>query len=74
MTHQRNSALSALSAQLDNLIETAHATAVSADYHNKSYKAHSRFDYPDHDDKNSCIAAKRGYKLRPVFPPKIHIY
>lgn len=45
--------------ELDNLMETAYATAVSANFRTESRGAHSRFDFPDRDDENwlchSCI-------------------
>ncbi len=48
--------------ELDNLMETAFSTAVSANYRTESRGAHSRFDFPDRDDANwlchSCISRK----------------
>jgi len=38
--------------ELDNLFEVAFATAVLANDRTESRGAHSRFDYPDRDDKN----------------------
>ncbi|VFP87737.1 Succinate dehydrogenase flavoprotein subunit [Candidatus Erwinia haradaeae] len=38
--------------ELDNLIETAYVTALSANYRTESRGAHSRFDYPKRDDIN----------------------
>lgn len=38
--------------ELDNLMETAYATAVSANFRTESRGAHSRFDFPDRDDEN----------------------
>ncbi|WP_259470026.1 hypothetical protein [Pseudomonas aeruginosa] len=38
--------------ELDNLMETAYATAVAANYRTESRGAHSRFEYPDRDDAN----------------------
>jgi len=38
--------------ELDNLVETAMATVVSAEARKESRGAHTRSDYPDRDDKN----------------------
>ena len=38
--------------ELDNLMETAFATAHAANYRTESRGAHSRFDFPDRDDAN----------------------
>ena len=38
--------------ELDNLMETAYATALSANFRTESRGAHSRTDYQDRDDKN----------------------
>lgn len=38
--------------ELDNLMETAFSTAVSANFRTESRGAHSRFDFPDRDDVN----------------------
>ena len=38
--------------ELDNLMETAYSTAVSANFRTESRGAHSRFDYPERDDAN----------------------
>src|SRR5699024_10713057 len=38
--------------ELDNMMETAYATAVAANFRTESRGAHSRFDYPDRDDEN----------------------
>ncbi|MCJ8350551.1 succinate dehydrogenase flavoprotein subunit [Moritella sp.] len=38
--------------ELDNLMETAFATAHAANFRKESRGAHSRFDYPDRDDEN----------------------
>lgn len=79
---------SALSARADNLMETAYATAVSANFRTESRGAHSRFDFPDRDDENwlchslylpeSESMTRRSVnmepKLRPAFPPKIRTY
>ena len=74
--------------ELDNLMETAYATAMSANYRTESRGAHSRFDFPDRDDENwlchslylpeSESMTRRSVnmepKLRPAFPPKIRTY
>lgn len=38
--------------EMDNLMETAYATAKLANFRTESRGAHSRFDYPKRDDKN----------------------
>ncbi|MXP56284.1 succinate dehydrogenase flavoprotein subunit [Pantoea sp. Mhis] len=38
--------------ELDNLMETAYATAVAANFRTESRGAHNRFDYPERDDEN----------------------
>lgn len=38
--------------ELDNLMEVAYVTAKLADHRTESRGAHSRFDFPDRDDKN----------------------
>ncbi len=69
-------------------METAYATAVSANFRTESRGAHSRFDFPDRDDENwlchslylpeSESMTRRSVnmepKLRPAFPPKIRTY
>ncbi|AKC32193.1 succinate dehydrogenase flavoprotein subunit SdhA [Candidatus Pantoea carbekii] len=74
--------------ELDNLMETAYATAVSANFRTESRGAHSRFDYPERDDENwlchslyipqTEIVINRKVnmspKLRAAFPPKIRTY
>lgn len=74
--------------ELDNLMETSYATAVSANYRTESRGAHSRFDYPDRDDENWLCHSlylpqhesmtrrevNMQPKLRPAFPPKILTY
>jgi succinate dehydrogenase / fumarate reductase flavoprotein subunit len=74
--------------ELDNLMETAFATAMSANFRTESRGAHSRFDFPDRDDENwlchslylpeSETMTRRQVnmepKLRPAFPPKIRTY
>lgn len=74
--------------ELDNLMETAYATAVAANYRLESRGAHSRFDYPDRDDENWLChtiynpetesMAKREVNMAPkyreAFPPKARTY
>ncbi|CAJ0992977.1 succinate dehydrogenase flavoprotein subunit [Pantoea sp. Nvir] len=74
--------------ELDNLMETAYATAVAANFRTESRGAHNRFDYPDRDDENwlchslylpeteSMTRRKVNMrpKLRAAFPPKIRTY
>ncbi|MEE4246160.1 MAG: succinate dehydrogenase flavoprotein subunit [Kangiellaceae bacterium] len=74
--------------ELDNLMETAYATAKAADYRTESRGAHSREDYPDRDDENwlfhsiyyadSEEMGKREVNMTPVtmepFPPKVRSY
>ncbi|MFT5840983.1 MAG: succinate dehydrogenase / fumarate reductase flavoprotein subunit, partial [Flavobacteriales bacterium] len=70
--------------ELDNLMETAYTTAVASNFRTESRGAHSRFDFPDRDDKNwlchsvylpeTKSMVKRDVnmtpKLREAFPPK----
>ncbi|MDN4503276.1 succinate dehydrogenase flavoprotein subunit [Alteromonadaceae bacterium BrNp21-10] len=74
--------------ELDNLMETAFATAVAANYRTESRGAHSRMDYPDRDDQNwlchsiyqpqSESMQKRDVNMTPktrdAFPPKARTY
>ncbi len=74
--------------ELDNLMETAYATAVAANFRTESRGAHSRFDYPERDDDNwlchslynpeSESMAKRAVNMSPktreAFPPKARTY
>lgn len=74
--------------ELDNLMETAYATAVAANYRQESRGAHSRFDFPDRDDKNwlchslynpqtesmSRREVNMAPKKREAFPPKARTY
>ncbi|UAJ66150.1 succinate dehydrogenase flavoprotein subunit [Candidatus Schneideria nysicola] len=74
--------------ELDNLIETAYVTALSALFRQESRGAHSRFDFPDRDDNNwLChslyLPIKKAMKRRKVnmqplfrsaFPPHIRSY
>ncbi|WAJ71286.1 succinate dehydrogenase flavoprotein subunit [Catenovulum adriaticum] len=74
--------------ELDNLMETAYATAVAANYRTESRGAHSRFDYPDRDDANWLCHSiyqpqtesmtRREVNMQPVereaFPPKVRTY
>jgi succinate dehydrogenase / fumarate reductase flavoprotein subunit len=74
--------------ELENLVELALATVISAEARKESRGAHSRVDYPDRDDvhwmKHSLYSSK-GYSLdfKPVrtkplsveaFPPKKRVY
>ncbi len=74
--------------ELDNLMETAYATAVAANFRTESRGAHSRFDYPERDDTNwLCHSiynpetesmSKRDVNMAPkhreAFPPKARTY
>lgn len=74
--------------ELENLMETAYSTAVSANFRTESRGAHSRADYPDRDDENWLVHSvyrpekedmlKREVnmqpKLREAFPPKARTY
>lgn len=74
--------------ELDNLMETAFATAMAANFRTESRGAHSRFDYPERDDKNwlhhsvfnpeTQSMCKRDVNMAPVlraaFPPKARVY
>ncbi|WP_199608667.1 succinate dehydrogenase flavoprotein subunit [Flocculibacter collagenilyticus] len=74
--------------ELDNLMETAYSTAVSANYRTESRGAHSRFDFPDRDDDQWLCHSiyspsdesmmKRDVNMSPVtrdaFPPKARTY
>jgi succinate dehydrogenase / fumarate reductase flavoprotein subunit len=74
--------------ELDNLMETAYATAMSANYRTESRGAHSRFDYPERDDDNWLCHSlylpenesmtrrevNMQPKLRAAFPPKARTY
>lgn len=74
--------------ELDNLLETAYATAMSAIFRTESRGAHSRYDFPLRDDvnwlchtlflpkKNSMISrnVNMNPKFRSCFPPKIRLY
>ncbi|CUS48852.1 MAG: succinate dehydrogenase flavoprotein subunit SdhA [Idiomarinaceae bacterium HL-53] len=74
--------------ELDNLMETAYSTAVSASFRQESRGAHSRADYPERDDANWLVhtvyrpetegMVKRDVnlqpKLREAFPPKARTY
>ncbi len=74
--------------ELDNLMETAYATAVAANFRTESRGAHSRFDYPERDDANwLCHSVylpqdesmqKREVNMTPnlreAFPPKARTY
>ena len=74
--------------ELDNLMETAFATAVAANFRTESRGAHSRFDYPERDDENWLChslyspetesmtrrAVNMSPKTREAFPPKVRTY
>ncbi|RUO81492.1 succinate dehydrogenase flavoprotein subunit [Idiomarina tyrosinivorans] len=74
--------------ELDNLMETAYSTAVSANYRTESRGAHSRADYPERDDDNWLVHTvyrpedeemvnrdvNMAPKLREAFPPKARTY
>lgn len=74
--------------ELDNLLETAYATAVSAIFRTESRGAHSRYDFPCRDDKNwlfhtlflpkDNISIRRNVNMKPkfrsYFPPKTRTY
>jgi len=74
--------------ELDNLLEVAEATAVSAEIRKESRGAHSRYDYPDRDDENWLVhsfydptekkLSKRDVnfspKQVPTFQPKARTY
>jgi succinate dehydrogenase / fumarate reductase flavoprotein subunit len=74
--------------ELDNLMEVALSTAVSANYRTESRGAHSRFDFPDRDDANWLChtlyqpetesmtrrEVNMQPKLRAAFPPKARTY
>ena len=69
-------------------METALATAKSANFRTESRGAHSRFDFPDRDDVNwlhhsmyipeTESMCKRDVNMAPVlreaFPPKARVY
>ncbi len=74
--------------ELENLMETAMATAVAANYRTESRGAHARFDFPERDDENwlchsiynpeTEAMSKRDVNMTPVyreaFPPKARTY
>ncbi|MXP67536.1 succinate dehydrogenase flavoprotein subunit [Pantoea sp. Aalb] len=74
--------------ELDNLMETAYATASSAIFRTESRGAHSRFDYPNRDDENwlchslyvpqTATMTRRQINMEPKlhtpFLPKVRIY
>ncbi|SHI14540.1 succinate dehydrogenase flavoprotein subunit [Ferrimonas marina] len=74
--------------ELDNLMETAVATAMAANFRTESRGAHSREDFPERDDENWLVHSlynpitgemgKRDVnmtpKLRDAFPPKKRTY
>jgi succinate dehydrogenase / fumarate reductase flavoprotein subunit len=74
--------------ELDNLIETAKATVVSAEARRESRGAQARSDYPERDDVNFLKhtlwyrdgnrVAYKSVNMKPVsvdaFPPKVRTY
>ncbi|SDL38479.1 succinate dehydrogenase subunit A [Franzmannia pantelleriensis] len=74
--------------ELDNLMEVAEATAISALERKESRGAHSRYDYPDRDDVNwlkhslyfpaEKVLGKRDVNFTPktvdTFEPKVRTY
>ncbi|MFT8229678.1 MAG: succinate dehydrogenase flavoprotein subunit [Enterobacterales bacterium] len=74
--------------ELDNLAETAYATALSSIFRKESRGAHSRFDFPNRDDNNWLCHTlympkqnnmlKRKINIKPKFckpfQPKIRVY
>ncbi|MCH8492115.1 MAG: succinate dehydrogenase flavoprotein subunit [Idiomarina sp.] len=74
--------------ELDNLMETAYSTAISANFRTESRGAHSRADFPERDDDkwlchtvyrpedNSMVTREVNMapKLREAFPPKARTY
>ena len=56
--------------ELDNLMETAIATAISANDRTESRGAHARYDFPERDDKNwlkhSIVFANGDIAYRPI--------
>ncbi|PPI86879.1 succinate dehydrogenase flavoprotein subunit [Candidatus Pantoea edessiphila] len=74
--------------ELDNLMETAYATAMAANYRTESRGAHNRFDFPNRDDKNWLCHSiylpqtenmtRRQVNITPKFrnsfPPKVRTY
>ncbi len=74
--------------ELDNLMETAYATAVAANYRTESRGAHARADFEERDDENwlchtiynpeTEAMRKRDVNMSPnfreAFPPKARVY
>lgn len=74
--------------ELDNLVETAYATAISAFFRTESRGAHAREDFPERDDERWLCHSmyhperqtmtKRDVNMVPTFrmpfPPKLRIY
>lgn len=74
--------------ELDNLLATAYATAMSAIFRTESRGAHSRYDFPLRDDtrwlchtiflpkKNAMISrdVNMSPQFRSYFPPKVRLY
>ncbi|WWO95703.1 MAG: succinate dehydrogenase flavoprotein subunit [Candidatus Dasytiphilus stammeri] len=74
--------------ELDNLMETAYITALSAIFRTESRGAHSRYDYPERDDhhwlchslylpQKKCMMRRKVNmqpQFRECFPPKVRTY
>ncbi|KEY91184.1 succinate dehydrogenase flavoprotein subunit [Candidatus Photodesmus blepharus] len=74
--------------ELENLMETAYATAVAANYRTESRGAHARFDFPERNDKQWLYhsyynpetesMSKREVNMDPIhrerFLPKVRTY
>lgn len=74
--------------ELDNLMETAYATAMASIFRTESRGAHSRYDFPARDDKhwlchtlflpkNNMVIRRNvntNPRFRAPFPPKVRVY